>query len=293
VAPFSRRTFLVGSASAVALAACGGDDKSESASDQTVSSSTMAGGLAIAKVFSPTQPVGVPVRLPLALADSQGALLDEVPARIKVRYSMVDSTDVSPPLDVTRHADGIPTPYFPLVATFTGAGTWKIAVEADGAQAETTVTTVAPDQLPAVPRVGDKLISMKTPTKASHLGVDPICTRKPACPFHGVSLDDAMKTGKAVAFMVSTPAFCQTAICGPVLELLIDRHEDLAGSVEFVHAEVYTDSTAKATTQAVQTYGLTFEPALFLALPDGTIQSTLGYTFDGTELDGELARIVQ
>jgi hypothetical protein len=102
-----------------------------------------------------------------------------------------------------------------------------------------------------------------------------------------------MTSGKAIAFMVSTPAFCQTAICGPVLDLLVDRAKDLSATVEFVHAEVYTDDTAKTTTDAVQTYGLTYEPALFLALPDGTIQGTLAYTFDGVELDAELARIVQ
>ncbi|MEN3271513.1 MAG: hypothetical protein V7636_274 [Actinomycetota bacterium] len=288
----SRRTFLLGGASVVALAACGGNDHSESSSDQTVSSSTTAGGLAIAKVFSPEQPVGVPVRLPLALADAQGALLDGVPARIKVRYGP-DAGELSTPLDVTRHAQGIPRPYFPLVATFTSPGTWRIQVEVNGATADATVTAKPHEQLPAVPGIGDKLISMKTPTKSDALGVDPICTRQPPCPFHEKSLDEAMKSGNAIAFIVSTPAFCQTAICGPVLDLVVDRAKDLSATVEFVHAEVYTDDTAKTTTDAVQTYGLTYEPALFLALPDGTIQGTLAYTFDGVELDAELSRIVQ
>ena len=102
-----------------------------------------------------------------------------------------------------------------------------------------------------------------------------------------------MKSGKAVAFIISTPAFCQTAICGPVLDLLVARHQDLDPQVAFVHAEVYTDDSASTTTEAVQTYGLTYEPVLWLALPDGTIQSTLGYTWDATELDQELARVVQ
>ena len=277
----------------LALAACGGNDHTESSSDQTASSSTTAGGLAIAKVFSPEQPVGVPVRLPLALADSQGALLDGVPARIKVRYGPEGAAELGPPLDVSRHAQGIPRPYFPLVATFTSPGTWRLRVEVDGATADATVTAKPPDQLPAVPGVGEKLIAMKTPTTKDHRGVDPICTRQPPCPFHEKSLDEAMTSGKAVAFIVSTPAFCQTAICGPVLDLVVDRAKGLSSTVDFVHAEVYTDDTAKNTTDAVQTYGLTYEPALFLALPDGTIQGTLAYTFDGVELDAELARIVQ
>ena len=77
------------------------------------------------------------------------------------------------------------------------------------------------------------------------------------------------------------------------MHLLVDRQEQFAQTVSFVHAEVYTDSTAKTPTEAVQTYGLEWEPSLFLAMPDGTIASRLDYTFDATELDTELSRLVQ
>jgi hypothetical protein len=56
---------------------------------------------------------------------------------------------------------------------------------------------------------------------------------------------------------------------------------------------VYTDDTAKETTEAVKAYGLTWEPSLFLAQPDGTITSRLDYTYDGVELDKALSTLVQ
>jgi hypothetical protein len=289
----SRRSFLLGGASALALAACGGGSGSESASDQTASTDTTAGGLAIAKVFAPTQPASVPLRLPLALAHSDGALLDDVPTSIRVRYGIADSKTLGDAIEVKRHAQGIPHPYFPLTATFPTPGTWRIRVEANGTQADTTLSIVPKAEAPAVPAPGDALISMQTPTTKDARGVQPICTRDPICPFHSLSLDEAMKTGNAVAFLVSTPAFCQTAICGPVLDLLIDRSKDLAQTMSFVHAEVYTDSTAKQTTEVVQAYGLTYEPALFVATPDGTIASRLDYTFDAAELDAALSEVVQ
>lgn len=288
----SRRSFLLGSASVLALAACGGSKSPEQSSNQTASSETTAGGLAIVKIFNPTQPVGVPLRLPLALADSQGALLDDVPRSIKVRYGVDGATVLGDPIDVQRHSQGIPRAYYPLAATFPSPGTWRIRVEANGTQADTSVTIVPLEQVPAVPGPGTKLISMKTPTKADPRGIKPICTRDPVCPFHSQSLDEAMTSGKSVAFIVSTPALCQTAICGPVLELLVQRRKQLEAKVAIVHAEVYTDSTAKVSAEAVQTYGLTYEPALFLAKPDGTIVSRLDYIFDSTELDGELSRLV-
>jgi hypothetical protein len=78
-----------------------------------------------------------------------------------------------------------------------------------------------------------------------------------------------------------------------VLDLLIDRAEQHSEVIAFVHAEVYTDDTAKQTTEAVQAYGLTWEPSLFLAMPDGTIASRLDYTYDGVELDEALSTLVQ
>jgi hypothetical protein len=93
--------------------------------------------------------------------------------------------------------------------------------------------------------------------------------------------------------LVSTPAFCQTAICGPVLDLLVERRADLAAAhVGVVHAEVYVDEKAQEATSTVTTLGLRHEPALFLAAADGTVQNRLDYTFDRTELDQALRRLM-
>ena len=62
-----------------------------------------------------------------------------------------------------------------------------------------------------------------TPTFDDARGVDPICTRSPEpCPFHDRTLTDVVESGEPVALLISTPGFCQTAICGPVLELLME-----------------------------------------------------------------------
>jgi hypothetical protein len=292
----TRRTFLLGTASALVLAACGGDDDSDAtAGDQSTSTSAAASGsgLAIARVFSPVQPGGAPLRLPVALADAEGALLDSVPATITYRYGLASGTDRTEPVEVERHDEGIPTPYFPLVIDFPDLGTWQIEIEADGRQAATTVEVVEPTKTAGVPAPGSPLVALQTPTTSDARGVEPICTRDPQCPFHEQTLEEAMASGKAVAFLISTPQFCQTAICGPVLDLLIDRAEQHRDVLAIVHAEVYTDDTAKETTEAVKAYGLTWEPSLFLAMPDGTITSRLDYTYDGVELDEALSTLVQ
>src|SRR5260370_39071776 len=70
------------------------------------------------------------------------------------------------------------------------------------------------------PVVGSSASRAPSPTKQNPLGVDPICTRQPACPLHTVSLSDVVGTGRPVAVLFATPALCQTRYCGPVLDEL-------------------------------------------------------------------------
>ena len=76
----------------------------------------------------------------------------------------------------------------------------------------------------AIPQVGAPLPPFDTPTVEDGRGVNPICTREPACPLHDVSTQSsALSAGQPVAYLIGTPAYCQTAVCGPVLDLLLDR----------------------------------------------------------------------
>jgi hypothetical protein len=54
---------------------------------------------------------------------------------------------------------------------------------------------------------------------------------------------------------------------------------------------VYVDESARVTSPTVDALGLTFEPSLFLAAPDGTVTDRLDSIFDGAELDEALARL--
>jgi hypothetical protein len=147
-----------------------------------------------------------------------------------------------------------------------------------------------------VPQVGDQLISVDTPTTADHRGVDPICTRMPQmCSLHDVNLTDALKAGQPIAFLISTPEFCQIGVCGPVLELLLEQHAKRP-QFSMVHAEVYKQvdpqkgiSSAELA-PAVQAYNLTYEPALFVATAGGTIVERLDNVFDRAEISAALAK---
>ena len=87
-------------------------------------------------------------------------------------------------------------------------------------------------------RSGAAMPAIVTPTADDAPGVDPICTNDPVCPLHDLTVAEALDEGRPLALLVATPAFCQIAICGPVLDVLLavaDDHPD----VTFLHAEVY------------------------------------------------------
>jgi hypothetical protein len=299
--PLSRRHVLLGATGTVLLAACGkssGDDD-DAASDPdsgdggTTSSALpgSAGGLQLVRTFRIQQPRGVDLRLPLALADKDGSFDVDLPKKIGVRLRGPDGL-VGAPIEIERHDQDLPRGYFPLRTSFDTAGRWTIVAEAGNTQVETTVDVTDPSTLPSIPAPGDPLPSIPTPTKADHQGVNPICTAEPICPFHSVSLDKAIGGTNPIVLLVSTPAYCQVAICGPVLDLLVQRRAQFEQQgLAVIHAEVYVDRQAKETSPTVDALGLDYEPSLFLAAPDGTVTDRLDSIFDGKELDDALARL--
>lgn len=284
----TRRELLVAGGAGLVLAACGGgkdggDEAGSKAKDDLI----------LYAAFNPQQPVGKEVRLPLAVALADGTLdLDAPPRVLDVSLRAPDGA-LRRIGTVDRHARGIPRGYYPVHATFAAAGTWTFVVTAGGQRLTADIEAVPADQLPAVPGPGDRLPRIPTPTVADKMGLVALCTRDEQCPYHATSLDQAFAKGGPILLLVSTPAYCQTAICGPVLELLVARRQLLADAgATVIHAEVYADDQAKVPTDIVNTLGLTYEPALFVAAPDGTVNDRLDYTFDATELDDAINRIV-
>ena len=165
------------------------------------------------------------------------------------------------------------------------AGNYQLQIK-DQPAVTTTIDVSAPADVP-IPQIGAPLPPFDTPTVKDHRGVDPICTRDPACPLHDVSLSQALSAGKPVAYLIGTPAYCQTAVCGPVLDLLLTERANRP-DVTMVHAEVYTDSTIETVAPAVTAYHMNFEPALFIADAKGTLVARLDSIYDAQELKAAL-----
>jgi len=285
----TRRSFLTlaGSATGAALAVgpltallvgCGG-----SAGPQAADT-----GWSLVQRWPTTSLVPGALRLPLSLADDQ-RLLSEGPAELVGRVVAQDGTVVADGLRAARHGEGLELPYWPFRVELASPGVYTLLV--DGARADGAALQVLPTDAVTVPAVGSLLPGFDTPTFDDLRGVDPLCTRVPEpCPLHEVTLTQALASGTPVAYLVGTPAHCQTGTCAPALDALLAVRSELGDAVTMVHAEVYTDTTATTVAPAVRACGLDFEPSLFITDASGRIVERLDAVFDAAEIRAAVAR---
>jgi hypothetical protein len=205
----------------------------------------------------------------------------------------LDGQPFGPSIASTSHASGLPRSYFPVEFTPTKTGVYEFRSEVSGTPVGLPIQiTNAPVLLPGA---GQKMIPFDTPTTSDLRGVELLCTRSPACPLHDVTLREALSGGTPVAFLVSTPLYCQVAICGPVLDVLLAAKSQFP-QIKMLHAEVYPSNSAaqpnvQQRTPVMEAYNLFFEPVLFLARPDGTIVKRLDTIFDAVELNDALTQL--
>ena len=141
-------------------------------------------------------------------------------------------------------------------------------------------------------QVGETIPGFDTPTFDDARGVEPICTRAgEACAFHEITLNEALSNGRPTALLISTPAFCQTDVCGPSLEDLIDA---TAGrdDINIIHQEVYADfnrdiadGSLPEVAPLIADWQLDFEPSLFVIDSDATLVDARHFAFDKAETE--------
>jgi hypothetical protein len=140
------------------------------------------------------------------------------------------------------------------------------------------------------PRVNEAAPSLATPTLSDQpieeLTTDP----EPDLRFYELSLDEALANGRPTVIVFSTPAYCVSAACGPLLENMkrvIDRYPD----ADFVHIEVFTNLTdpdfvpdLSHLAPAAAAYTLPTEPWVFVTDESGVIVARFEGAMDPEEL---------
>ncbi|MCU1395780.1 MAG: hypothetical protein JWM34_4208 [Ilumatobacteraceae bacterium] len=281
--PFDRRSFLLASG-ALALAACG-SSKGGSSSSGVTKDNTLVARFALEMVIPGTS------RMPFSLGTSS-TVLSTGPKTLTAKIVDANNKVVVPSISAKQRRVNEGIVYWDFHPTLTTVGQYTIIL--DGGDPHGTAISVNDPSTVPIPYPGQQLPPFDTPTTANTGGVNPICTRLTGgpCPFHSMTLTQALATGKPVAYLIGTPAHCQFGTCGPGLEFLMTSAKRLGDKVVPIHAEVYTDDTATVTTPAVDAYKLTGEPDLWLADKSGKIVTRFDGAWDQSELDEALNALV-
>jgi hypothetical protein len=289
----NRRRFLAGLAASGALAACGGsdDDAGNSAGEAGANIDADPGGagngFTLVQRFPNNVQIPGEIRMPITLSTGAAQFIQDGPATLTAQVLDNDGNQLGDAISAVRR-DVAPAPYYDFRTTIDAPGFYALAVA--GGPDDGAAFQVMDPQAVAVPTPGQVLPGFDTPTVNDPQGFDALCTRTPEpCPFHDMTLTDALAAGRPVAYYVGTPAFCSTGSCAPALEALIGAQERFGDTFTFVHAEVFSDADGTAIAPAVTAVGMTYEPALFITDDTGMVVERLDAVWDQTELLERLA----
>jgi hypothetical protein len=137
-----------------------------------------------------------------------------------------------------------------------------------------------------VPAIGDPAPRSETPTADDAAGIAAISTDATPDPdFYRSSIADAVTSGQPSLIVFATPAFCQTAVCGPALDMVQTVAADYRDRVTFVHVEPYLLKQTENGLQpdlkggrlqpvlALKEWGLLTEPYIFVVDAQGNVSA--------------------
>jgi len=246
-------------------------------------------------VVTPEAEASKSTRLAFVLQDDQREFIS--PKRVTMQFGPTQDRFTSPVVQGQVFTDAAPAPpYFTVEAELAPKGTVWAQATVDGKRAVAPINIV--DARPGlVP--GQPMPKVRTPSPGDAAGLEQVCTRSEGqCPWHDTSLDLALTQNRPLAVLVATPAFCQTAVCGPVLDVLLRAQKDAGDRIHFVHLEVYaTKPTGPEISKtplapAVKAFGLQSEPVLFLVTPDGMVKERIDGLYGASEATAALKRLL-
>ena len=84
--------------------------------------------------------------------------------------------------------------------------------------------------------------------------------------------------------MFATPQFCQSRVCGPVVDVAEQAKQEYGDEAAFIHMEIYNDNDpSKGVRPQVRAFNLPSEPWLFAINREGVVSSAIEGAF-GLEL---------
>jgi hypothetical protein len=191
---------------------------------------------------------------------------------------------------------------------FSKAGDWtaQFTTQAAGGPRETIPFQFQVQETGVTVGIGDRAPASKTPTAAdvggdlSKIATDP----SPDPSFYQLSIDQALAQHKPFVVVFATPAFCQSAQCGPTLDRVKSVAASAPSNVAFINVEPYrlqfTDGRLQPVldannqlqpVDAVNQWKLLSEPWIFTVDSSGMIRGSFEGVVGVDELKAAIEQI--
>jgi hypothetical protein len=165
---------------------------------------------------------------------------------------------------------------------FPSNGEWRVValIKQGNETAATLLPSASVGEFKGVPKVGEKAPKIHTPTPADVGGdLSKITTRIPPDTQNRVDYADVL--GKEPIFLLfATPQFCQSRVCGPVVDVAEQVQDQFDDKAAFIHMEIYNDNDpSKGVRPQVRAFHLPSEPWLFAINRKGVVQDVVEGAF--------------
>ena len=190
-------------------------------------------------------------------------------------------------------------------ADFDVAGLWGVEVTgttADGQALEPLRPTFSVNEEPFGLAIGDPAPLSEQLLLSDVDDITEIDTSENPIPEqHDMTVADAVTSGKPTVIAITTPAFCESQICGPTKTFFDDLYSQYGDVANFVHVEPYQVQPVRdgecaqlsdCRNPIIDEWRLQSEPWVFIVDADGKIAAKFDglVTFD--ELEEALAELI-
>ena len=195
-----------------------------------------------------------------------------------------------------------PRGVFTAELSFDRPGEWGIGavvVDSDGAERKASAR-VRVKEASATPALGTVAPRSVSKTLNDVDGFEQLTTDfEPDADFYGLTIAEALDADKPLLVVFSTPAYCQTATCGPQLDVIKELKAEYADRMNFIHIEVYDnpheiegDLSRAVISPTAEEWGLPSEPWTFIVDGEGVIRAKFEAFTTQEELESALSGVL-
>jgi hypothetical protein len=239
-------------------------------------------------------------RVTFLVVKPDGALLDAARANV---YAAPGNLDSKPTLEATAEniqvgiadvaSDGSDFDVSSVWVTHLSLdqpGVYSLLVEPDGTSLQAVGQIEVRDKT-SVPEIGSKAPPSDTPTLEDGFPEDLTTATPPDTELLRYSVLQSIEDHVPFVVTFATPKYCQSRVCGPVVNVVDTVRRRLEGSgVRFIHVEIYQDNDpGQGFNRWVGEWNLPTEPYTFLVDGNGVVQAK----FEGLVTVDELEQAVR